>query len=346
MRYNAGLMKQKSIQKKFRSQKFDTHQYWNLHYTERKPDGTEEDYVVFIKAKSYDLAKSILIQKIGEDIPNVKVKAIQGAMFHKTYRCDNGPLTLERWSQIREASFPNIANVLYKKHLPRAEGKWNRFSYPRSLSHIGFKKGDQNWSRIHRKGKTLAPELRGGKIWKGYKWVDWDKDDMLKTKNLIINALILKDGHRLNAAKHLGVSRSNLYKIMSRIPDTDWNKEYPPQKPFANAKPVCRKLRSKIQKKVMAERMANGETPFGKLTEDQRALRLKNAMKAKNEQKESSIRKNIPIIKNALEKNNNVRAKAANYLNVKSSWLYKWMIKTKHIVNWSKQYPSPYSEIK
>jgi hypothetical protein len=339
-------MKRKSIQKKFRGQKFNTHQYWNLHYTERQFDDTERDYVTFIKAKSYNLAKSILIQKIGEDNPDIKVKAIQGAMFHKTYRCDNGPLTPERWAQIREASFPNIANILYKKHLERAEGKWNRFSYPRNLSHIGFKKGDENWSRIHRKGKTLAPELRGGKIWRGDKWVNWDKDDMLKTKNLIINALILSDGHRSNAAKHLGLDRNSLHRIMSRISDIDWNKEYPPPKPFANAKPVCRKLRSKIQKKVMAERMANGERPFSKLTDDQRALRRKNAIKAKDKQRENSIRKNIPIIRDALEKNNNIRAKAADYLNVKSSWLYKWMIRTKHIINWSKEYPSPYSQVK
>jgi len=339
-------MKRRSIQKKFRSQKFDTHQYWNLHYTEREPNGSEKDYAVFIKAKSYELAKSILIQKSGEDNPDIKIKAIQGAMFHKTYRDDNGRLTTERWAQIREASFPNIANVLYKKYLPRAEGKWNRFSYPRSLAHIGFKKGDQNWSRIHRKGKTLAPELREGKIWKGDKWVDWDKDDMLKTKNLIINALILNDGHRSNTAKHLGLDRNNLYKIMNRIPNIDWNKEYPPPKPFANAKPVCRELRSKIQKRVMAERMANGEVPFSKLTDEQRDRRRTNAMKAKSEQREAAIRKNVPIIRDALEKNNNIRAKAADYLNVKTSWLYKWMFKTKHVIDWSKEYPSPNSQAK
>ena len=158
--------------------------------------------------------------------------------------------------------------------------------------------------------------------------------------------MILSDGHRSNAAKHLGLDRNSLHRIMSRISDIDWNKEYPPPKPFANAKPVCRKLRSKIQKKVMAERMANGEVPFSKLTDEQRDRRRTNAIKAKSEQREAAIRKNIPIIRDALEKNNNIRAKAANYLNVKPSWLYKWMIKTKHVINWSKDHPSPYSQAK
>ena len=118
----------------------------------RSQHNSEEDYAVFIKAKSYELAKSILIQKIREDNPNIKVKSIQGAMFHKDYKHNGLKLTPARWLEIREASFPNIANVLHKQHLPRAEGKWNRFSYPRDLSKIGFKKGDDNWSRIHRKG--------------------------------------------------------------------------------------------------------------------------------------------------------------------------------------------------
>lgn len=334
-------MKRGNIQKRYRNKKFMFHQYWNIHFTERDQHNSEEDYAVFIKAKSYELAKSILIQKIREDNPNIKVKSIQGAMFHKDYKHNGLKLTPARWLEIREASFPNIANVLHKQHLPRAEGKWNRFSYPRDLSKIGFKKGDDNWSRIHRKGKTLAPELRKGKIWKGDKWVVWDKDDMLKTKNLIINALILHDGHRSKAAKHLGLDRNNLYKIMSRIPDIDWSAEYPATKPFSTSKPVCRKLRSKIQKRVMAERMSKGEKPF-KLNEEQKKRRLNNIVAAKRRQKQASFDKNIPRIKEALTKNNNIRKDAAAYLNERPSWLHKWMHKTKHIVDWSQKYPSPH----
>ena len=170
------MKKRRSIQKKFRNQKFHFYQYWNLRYTERDQDKSEKDYAVIIKAKSYDLAKSILIQKVSEDNPNITAKSIQGAMFHKDYTHNGMKLNPELWSNIREAAFPNIANTLHKQFIPRAEGKWSRFSYPRDLSHIGFKKGDQNWSRIHRKGKTLAPELRQGKIWKGDKWVVWNKE--------------------------------------------------------------------------------------------------------------------------------------------------------------------------
>ncbi len=339
-------MKKQSIQKKFRNTTFGFHQYWNLHYTECESDGSEKDYAVFIKAKSYKLAKSILNQKITEDMPHVKIKSIQGAMFHKDYTHEGSNLSLEQWCQIREAAFPNIANVLYKKHLPRAEGKWNRFSYPRNLSHIGFKKGKENWSTINRKGKTLAPELRGGKIWRGDKWVVWDKEDMLKTKNLIINAFILHDNNRSKSAEHLGINRNSLYKIMRRIPNTDWNKEYPPPKPFSNARPVCKKLRSKIQKRIMAERKAKGIKAFGHLTKEQEEERLSKVIATKRAQLEKSISKNVPLIENALKNSNNIRRDAAKFLNVKSSWLHKWMVKTKHIINWQKDYPSPYCSSK
>lgn len=339
------MKKSRSIQKKFRSQKFNFHQYWNIRYTERGQDGLEKDYIVIIKAKSYDLAKSILIQKNMEDNPSSKLKSIQGSMFHKDYSHKGTTLTPKLWSNIRSAAFPNIINVLHKKLMPRAEGKWNRFSYPRNLSHIGFKKGNQNWSKIHRKGKTLAPELRQGKIWRGDKWVVWKKEDMLKTKNLIINAFIIHDNNRSKSAKYLGLDRNVLYKIMSRIPGIDWKKEYPPPKPFVNAKPVCRKLRSKIQKRVMAEKKARGEKCFT-LTEEQKTKRLKNALAAKSDQREASISKNIPLIKDALQESENIRSKAADYLNVKYSWLRKWMEKTKHIVDWPKEYPSPYTNIK
>ena len=335
-------MKKQSIQKKFRNTTFGFHQYWNLHYTEYDSGGLEKDYAVFIKAKSYKLAKSILSQKITEDMAGVKIKSIQGAMFHKDYKYEGLRLNLEQWNQIREAAFPNIANVLYKNHLPRPKGKWNRFSYPRDLSHMGFKKGKENWSTINRKGKTLAPELREGKIWRGDKWVVWDKEDMLKTKNLIVNAFILHDNNRSKSAEYLGLSRGVLYKTMKMIQNTDWKKEYPPPKPFSNARPACKKLRSKIQKRIMAERKANGIGAFAHITKEQEAKRLKKLIATKHAQLQKSISKNIPLIKDALKNSNNIRRDAAKFLNVKNSWLQKWMIKTKHIIDWSKDYPSPY----
>jgi transcriptional regulator with GAF, ATPase, and Fis domain len=132
---------------------------------------------------------------------------------------------------------------------------------------------------------------------------------------------------------------------MSRIPGIDWKKEYPPPKPFINAKPARRGLRSKIQKRVMLEKMSKGEKPFT-LTDKQESKRIKNVVAFKSNQRKASISKNIPLIKEALEKNGNIRKEAATYLNVKYSWLHKWMSQTKHIVDWSKEYPSPHTNIK
>lgn len=219
----------KNIQAKFRKENFCTDQYWNINYTEQYAKGDESDFKTFIKARSYESAKHILKKRLAEDDSTIKIKAVQGFMFHKDYKnSKNLKIRSKEWDQIRSASFPNQNNVLYKLEIERAEHKTNRFNKTdyTHLKSIGFKKGAQNWSHIHRKGKSLPLKDRDGMIYVG-KWISWDKDIMNTTRQRLINALIYTDGNRSKGAKHLGISRTQLYNLMAKFPQIDWAKEYP-----------------------------------------------------------------------------------------------------------------------
>tara|TARA_Y100001973_G_scaffold51425_1_gene76400 strand:+ start:650 stop:1696 length:1047 start_codon:yes stop_codon:yes gene_type:complete len=340
-------MKNRNLQSKFRKTRFPYNQHWKLQFTEKYNDGSEKDFMAFIKAKSYNIAKDILINKSLEINPSVKIKAIQGFMFHKKFKFKSGHrLSLNMWSDIKDASFPNMSDTLFKKEIPRDPSKSNRFNST-DLNHIrkiGFKKGKENWSYKNRKGLVLPLENRKGMVYRG-KWVKWDKDEMKRTKQSIISALISNDNNRTKTADSLGIHRNALYKIMSRIPDVDWSEEFPTCKPFSNRKPLTedQKLaRSITQKRVMREKAERGIKPFSHLTESDKIKRFNNLKKALKNRTESRIKDVLPKIKLALELNSNIRARAAKSLGMCTSSLNKWMRKTSHLVDWPNEYPSPY----
>tara|TARA_Y100000361_G_C11161538_1_gene347727 strand:- start:6810 stop:7874 length:1065 start_codon:yes stop_codon:yes gene_type:complete len=342
----------KSLQQQFRNKKFDYHQYWDILYIEDYTDGSHKTFSTIVKAKSAFLAKKIIRQKIDEDNPGTKVKFYQINMFHKNYYSKKyGKLGVAEWSNIRAAAFPNISNVLHKKHMPNLDGlresKRESLARIRKLKgledRIGFKKGADNWSTMHRWKEALPEEEREGKIWTGGAWVDWDKEDMEKVKNKIINALIINNNVRMKAAEYLGIDRNALRMLMSRIPNFDWNKDYPPPKPFENANREIddeeRAAMSERMKKVMAERMANGVKPFGHLSEEELNAARKKGREACLRKRKAKIKLNIPIIKKALKANNNIRARAAKSLGKSPKWIKYWMDSSSHIINWDKEYP-------
>jgi len=337
--------RKKNIQYKARRETFQVHQYWNLNYTEKYTDGSEKDFKTFIKAKSYDIAKEILLKRLREDDPSVKIKAVHGFLFHKGYKpMQKRHLTLKEWEQIRKASFPNQHNVLFKLEIERDPSKSNRFNWTNyeHLKTIGFKSGEENWSVKNLKGKILPLEERANMIYRG-KWVVWDKESRKQTLNQIVDALIKCNHVRQKAAKYLKISRHKLYKLMERFPEMDWNKQYPPPKPFENARRPDSKVLSEAAKKCMKKRMQNGETPF-KLTPEQEKKRREGKARhiaRQRKAKEERLNSKIPLIKEALEACDNQRNKAAEYLGWKVSYLSKTMSMTKHIVHWSKEYPNP-----
>jgi len=336
--------KPKSIQKKFRNTVFQHHQYWSICYTERYKDGSEKDFTTFIKAKSYELAKHLLITRLTEDDPHMKVKSIQGFMMHKDFKPSSKKrkLGIKEWEQIRSASFPNVHNVIFKHENPRPDGYTNRFNKT-NLNHvktIGFKKGEDNWSTKNRKGTVLAEEERSNFIYVG-KWVKWDKALREHTKNKLISALIKNDNNRSHAAVELGYSRHKFYSLMKKFPEIDWNKDYPPPKmtpPY-----VAGPERSASQKKVMKKRMANGEVPFSTLTPEQNELRLENMRASKKKKTQKRYDYYIPKMKEALDACNNSRKRAAEHIGIKEGHFRKLIRETMHIVNWVQEYPTPYS---
>ena len=334
-----------NCQKSFRKKIFPFTQYWLMYYTERYNDNSEKDFVTFIRAKSYAVAKIILLEKSKEDLSTVKVKAILGYMLHKNYRHTktNKILSVSDWENIRNSSFPNINNFLFKKELPRREGYSNRFNKTnfKQLKTIGFKKGKDNWARKHRKGVFKKLHERKGLKWSGDKWIEWDKEEMVKTKNNIVNALVLHDNNRKRSAEFLNIGRTKLYKLMVRCETRAWwNENYPPQKPIPPR--VSSEQRSETQKRVMQERKARGEKFFDKSFSGEQK-RIKALQLAKKEEGAKYKKNLIPVIKKALNENNNIRTLAAKSLNIKYDTFRAWLQRTRHLVNWSNDYPSAYN---
>ena len=338
--------KTQNNQTKFRKKTFSFYQYWIVYYTEKYPCGSEKDFTTFIKAKSADLVKSILKSKVQEDFAGTKVKSTSIYMLHKDYKntATNKKLSVEDWSNVRKSSFPNINNFLFKKEIPRPEGYSNRFNKTdlKHLKTIGFQKGKDNWISANRRNKIRSIHERKGLIWSGAEWVEWDKNEMLKTKNKLIDSLIMHNNNRTHAAKHLNVGRTTMYKLMCRCEEISWwNETFPPPKPTPPQ--VGAEQRSSTQKKVMKKRKLNGESDFFRLNEDEiNAKRLKNLKLVKEKQRDEYRQSLIPKIRNALSSNNNDRARAAKVLNVKRGTLKAWMQRTKCWVDWNKEYPNRY----
>ena len=336
--------RKKNKQYRARRKVYQVHQYWNINYTEKYSNGSEKDFKTFIKAKSYAFAQEILLKRLREDDPNIKIKAVHGFLFHKGYKTKGRQgLKIIDWELIRKASFPNQNNALFKHETPRPEHKTNRFNSTdyEHVKSIGFKSGEENWSTVHRKGCVLPIGERSHMIFKG-KWIPWDKLSRDNCRREIIDAFIKAKNVRQKAAKTLNISRNKLYKLMSRFPEIDWNKDYPPPKPFKNARKPDPKVISEALKKSMKKRMENGEVPF-KLTPEQlkkRDIGRQKAYERQRKEREERLNSQIPLIKEALEACDNKRAKAAGRLGWKVSYLSKTMRLTKHIVDWSNEYPN------
>ena len=333
----------KPCQLQFRKKLFSFHQYWIMYFTERYLNESEKDFVCFIKARSYHLAKKILRDRLAEEKEVLKVKAIQGYMLHKDFKGRNrSKLSIQDWDDIKSAAFPNLNNFLFKKETPRPENYTNRFNQTdyKHLKTIGFKKGKDNWSTQNRKGLFLPPHQRKGKKWNGDKWIKWDKAERIKVKNEIINALILNNHNRSAAARYLKVSRNTLYKLLCRCESMEWwNEKYPIIRMAPPSIPT--EQRSALQKKVMHEKMQKGWSPFSYLTKEQNELRVNNLIKAKKAQSEQYLKSLVPKIKSALENNQNIRSEAAKSINVKPHTFRKWIRKTAHLVDWNSKYPNP-----
>tara|TARA_R110000824_G_scaffold145204_1_gene313434 strand:+ start:80 stop:1144 length:1065 start_codon:yes stop_codon:yes gene_type:complete len=347
--------KKKNIQQKFRQEQFKHDQFWNISYTEKYSDSFEKDFKTVIKAKSYSGAKDILLLKLEEDDPSVEAKAIQGFMFHKTYRIFHPcykQLGVKEWEHIHNCAFPNENNVLFKMEMPRPEWKTNRFngSGKNNLSHIkkfGFKKGEDNWAVINVKGKILDADERADKIYKG-KWVEWKEEDRNQKKNEVIDALNKADNVRKRASELLGINRNTLYYLFKKFPEVDWAEEYPappPSRPTPSKEELSRR-----SQKGWATMKKRGVVPFGGSSNTPESIKKSIASRKKtmDDRRNKKLLNLEPKIRKALSANKNSRKLAAKYLNIKESYLAKCMYEIKKFmgINWSKEYPNRNINIK
>jgi transcriptional regulator with PAS, ATPase and Fis domain len=88
----------------------------------------------------------------------------------------------------------------------------------------------------------------------------------------------------------------------------------------------------------MLQRKINGQSCFER-DEKIEAKRLRALKLSKAKERDKYRESLVPIIKKALENNNNNRSKAADSLNVKRGTFKAWMQRTKAWVDWSKEYP-------
>ena len=163
---------------------------------------------------------------------------------------------------------------------------------------------------------------------------------MEEVKKRIISALILHNNNRSKTAVELGLNRNSLYKLMSRITGVNWGEEYPITRPSPPRVPT--EQRSATQKRVMNEKMESGYIPFSDLTEEQESRKRRNIKETFRKKREKRLNEFIPLAKKALSECDNSRSKAADMIGIKRSHFSKMMAQTKHVVNWSKDFPSNY----
>lgn len=224
------MRKKRKSQVMFRKTVFQFDQYWSIHYTEKYSDGKEKDFKAVIKARSSELAKEILIKKTKEDFPAVKVKAITAFMFHKDGEINGIHLNMDDWALIRQASFPNEVNIIFKYSQPRPKGYSNRFN-KMSGSRTGlFKKG--NDFRRNNYHKQYTRKEKSKMIFKG-KWVPWSESEREALKERIIFLFKAFGNNRTVVSERLGLaSTKSLKKLLcEKFIEIDWEKDFPPPEP-------------------------------------------------------------------------------------------------------------------
>ena len=126
---------------------------------------------------------------------------------------------------------------------------------------------------------------------------------------------------------------------MEKFPEIDWANDYPVIRSAPPRIPTAQ--RSALTKDQMQKRMSAGFKPFD-LSPESEAKRAANMKKAIKANKEKRWQERIPKVKDALDRHSNCRVKAAEYLGMQPATLRKFIRTTKHLVNWSEEYPSPF----
>ncbi|MDA1237314.1 MAG: hypothetical protein O3A15_00010 [Proteobacteria bacterium] len=231
-------------QKKVRRQKFAHDQYWFISYTEIYKNSKERDFKTIVKARSAELARKILTERLEENDLFLKVKSFTISMIHGKWQMAslNKPLSISQWESIRSISFPNDWNKLFKFEKERLKGQLTRFNGgPKNLSEENknrLRKAVKNLNKEYIKNsfKPLCPDLteecnsekylKENKIIKGHASFNNPKHKQMELD--FIKSLMRKCGGNIQyASEQAGVSRSVMRRALDRFPKVDWKKDFP-----------------------------------------------------------------------------------------------------------------------
>tara|TARA_R110002020_G_scaffold180152_1_gene374212 strand:+ start:8941 stop:9396 length:456 start_codon:yes stop_codon:yes gene_type:complete len=107
---------EKAFQKKCLETNFNYSQYWLMSYTELRQNKEKLKFKTIIQARSSASATGILQKKTNSDNPNSKIINLNIKMLHKNFKLNRKKLSLVNWMDIKNCSFPNEVNILFKKH--------------------------------------------------------------------------------------------------------------------------------------------------------------------------------------------------------------------------------------
>ncbi len=233
-------IKQKTVRRK----KFSHNQYWCLSYTECYQSGLERDFKTIIKARSAALAQEILISRLQEDPQFLKVRSVSSSMVHECWHIADlrRKLSIEQWEAIRNVSFPNDWNKVFKFEKKRNKGQLNRYNVPsRALSDAHkakLAKACNKLVEVHIKDsfKPLCPELRAlcsspkycknSSQRKGFT-TKRDEEHMEMELNYLKKVMKKYHGNINWAADGTKTNRSSFRRALKRFPEVDWKSEFP-----------------------------------------------------------------------------------------------------------------------
>lgn len=97
------------------SKPFEFPQYWKVSYKETRACGQTFNFKTIIRSKSKDFASKILCKKVEEDNAGSKVSSITLLRYNAQSRIKGKKISITGWAHIKNASFPNELNMLFKK---------------------------------------------------------------------------------------------------------------------------------------------------------------------------------------------------------------------------------------
>lgn len=105
---------EKAFQKKCLETNFNYSQYWLISYTELRETQEKLKFKTIIQARSSTSALNILSKKTNSDNLNSKIINFKIKMLHKKFKLNKKKLSLLNWMDIKNCSFPNEVNILFK----------------------------------------------------------------------------------------------------------------------------------------------------------------------------------------------------------------------------------------